>query len=127
MWNGFRDALGVTEQNACPEVTALVEGTMKLFSSRASAIGALYAFEAQQPSTARSKLDGLREHYDLGRAGEAYFALHADDYGEKEMLSREAMRLGAEERSEAIAACEKTCRAMWRALDGVLGARTTCN
>ena len=33
----------------------------------------LYAFEAQQPNTSQSKLDGLKEHYNVGEKGEEYF------------------------------------------------------
>ncbi len=124
LWNQFETALAA-RPDACEEVDALVAETSKAFASRATAIGALYAFEAQQPATAKSKLDGLREHYDLGAAGEAYFALHADDYGEKDTLGAEMMKLSSDDRAIAVAACERTCRAMWRALDGVYGAAGT--
>lgn len=121
LWNQFKNALAA-RADACAEVDALVAETSNAFASRATAIGALYAFEAQQPATSKSKLDGLRAHYDVGAAGEAYFALHADDYGERDTLGGEMMKLAPADRALAVAACERTCRAMWRALDGVYGA-----
>lgn len=125
LWGGFERALGA-RPGACPEVDALVAEAESSFASRAAAVGALYAFEAQQPHTAKSKLEGLRAHYDVGADGEAYFALHADDYGERELLRLELAKLGETERDEARRACERTCRAMWRALDGVFAAAEPC-
>jgi pyrroloquinoline-quinone synthase len=123
LWSQFKSALAA-RADRCEEVDALVSETSKAFASRATAIGALYAFEAQQPATSKSKLDGLREHYDVGAAGEAYFELHAGDYGERDMLVAEMMKLSADDGAIAVAACARTCRAMWRALDGVHGAES---
>ena len=121
LWGDFRDALDARE-DPCPEIDALIEDATKAFGSRAAAIGALYAFEAQQPKTAKSKLEGLREHYAVGEKGEAYFVLHADDYGEKGILAREMLKLSETDRAIALASCERTCKAMWNALTGVHGA-----
>ena len=119
LWeNGFKAALAA-KNDPCAEVDALVSEAKKNFGSRAAAIGALYAFEAQQPATAHSKLEGLREHYDVGEAGEAYFVLHANDYGEKTMLASEMQKLSDDDRAIALEACERTCVAMWNALSGI--------
>jgi pyrroloquinoline-quinone synthase len=123
LWDHFRAALGAKDE-PCIEVDALVAEAKKNFSARAPAIGALYAFEAQQPKTSKSKLLGLREHYDVGEAGESYFALHADDYGEKDMLASELQKLSEGDRAIALEACETTCQAMWNALSGLYPAQS---
>jgi pyrroloquinoline-quinone synthase len=127
LWASFRHALAEKTPEAgmlpsCPETAALVDGARASFTDTASALGALYAFEAQQPSTARSKLDGLVEHYGLPESALAYFRDHADDYGERELLRARLDGLDAAGLARATAACERTCRAMWSALDGVLAA-----
>ena len=99
----------------------LVAEAKKNFASRSSAIGALYAFEAQQPATSQSKLDGLREHYDVDLEAESYFVLHANDYGEKNLLAAEMEKLSDDDRAIALAACEHTCTAMWNTLTGLFG------
>jgi pyrroloquinoline-quinone synthase len=121
LWENFRDGLGATGEPACREAQHLVEEARASFWERAEAIGALYAFEAQQPATARSKLDGLRERYGITGEVAAYFATHADDYGEREMLREHFAALTEKERDAAARACERMCLAMWNALSGILG------
>ena len=53
-----------------------------MFTNRPQALGALYAFEHQQPATAKSKLAGLRKHYNLAPSAEVYFDIHQDDEDE---------------------------------------------
>jgi pyrroloquinoline-quinone synthase len=120
LWGRFRDAVGASTLPGCDEASALVREAESCFSNRVEAIGALHAFEAQQPSTARSKLDGLREHYALADESTEYFRVHADDYGERDRLHVLALDLSHEEYLAAAAACERTCQAMWGALDGVM-------
>jgi pyrroloquinoline-quinone synthase len=120
LWGRFRDAVGASTLPGCDEARALVRVAESCFSNRVETIGALHAFEAQQPSTARSKLDGLREHYALADESTEYFRVHADDYGERDRLQALALDLSHEEHLAAASACERTCQAMWGALDGVM-------
>jgi len=123
LWHCFRDALGVpepSERRPNLQAAALTAHAARVFSEPATALGALYAFEAQQPSTARSKLDGLRERYGLSADAAAYFRAHADDYGERDRLAARAEKLSRAELALARGACEQTCRAMWAALDGAM-------
>jgi pyrroloquinoline-quinone synthase len=122
LWEQFRAALGPSKDASCPEADALSDEARRSFGDPAAALGALYAFEAQQPSTAQSKLDGLLEHYALGDEALAYFRHHASDYGERELLGKKLEGLAEGSLSSARAACERTCRAMWTALDGILSA-----
>ncbi len=121
LWVRFRDALGPLSQPLCPEAKALVDASRDAFADPAGSVGALYAFESQQPSTARSKLDGLREHYAIPEHATAYFRIHAGDYGEREHLRQLAARLSASDGVRARFSCERMCKAMWSALDGIMG------
>ena len=120
LWDDFRCALGAPEADPCEQARALESESRRAFSDPVGALGALYAFEAQQPRTARSKLDGLIEHYALPESALAYFRAHADDYGEKERLASRTTELDAAGLARAEASCEAVARAMWSALDGVL-------
>jgi pyrroloquinoline-quinone synthase len=123
LWDDFRAGLGGPELpiHGGHQAQFLAAYAQRAFADPVTAIGALYAFEAQQPRTARSKLDGLVQHYALPEAATAYFRAHADDYGEKDQLSLRAAALRPDELLCAEDACERTCRAMWGALDGVMG------
>jgi pyrroloquinoline-quinone synthase len=121
LWDVFRSEVeeaGTTIPSE--EARRLVSEARRAFSDPVTAVGALYAFEAQQPKTAKSKLDGLVEHYELPEAALAYFRAHADDYGEKSSLSARAATLDAAGLARAECACESVARAMWSALDGVM-------
>jgi pyrroloquinoline-quinone synthase len=102
-------------------VAKLVETSRDVFADRATALGGLYAFEAQQPDTARSKLKGLREHYkELPESCGKYFELHLEDYDEPALLAREMDSLtGDAEQEQVLDACEKMCRGLYDALTGI--------
>jgi pyrroloquinoline-quinone synthase len=125
LWDEFREALGPAGEPSCPEAKKLVDEMHGSFADPVEALGALYAFEAQQPSTARSKLDGLRAHatrYAVPEDKAAYFRIHAEDYGERELLRGLFLaRLTPTEHARAARACERACKAMWSALDGIMG------
>lgn len=110
----------VTSPRIAP-VARLVETSRELFAERATALGGLYAFEAQQPETARSKLKGLREHYlQLPQSCGEYFELHLDDYDEPALLAGEIDSLtGDVEHERVLDACEKMCRGLYDALTGI--------
>ena len=51
MWADFADGLDtVVSEAQIPQVKTLLETADELFSEPATALGALYAFEAQQPA-----------------------------------------------------------------------------
>lgn len=103
-----------------PEVAALIEAEGELFAEKASAMGALYAFEAQQPFTAQSKLKGLKEHYpQLPEACGVYFEMHENDFDEPSMLAEGMAQLSDAEQALAVAACERMSCALWDALSGI--------
>ena len=119
MWANFQSSLGFETALILKSTEDLVEAATLAFSSPASAVGGLYAFEAQQPRTSRSKLDGLRAYYGVGAVGEEYFVVHADDVHEIEELRKHVLELSEDEFEMTSTACENVCSAMWRALDGL--------
>ncbi len=96
---------------------ALVATAHDLFADRVSALGALYAFESQQPYTAQSKLKGLREHYrQLPECCGEYFRLHEDDFDEPALLAARMNALPPAELERAVAACERLSQGLHDAL-----------
>ena len=110
IWNDtFAAALGtfVSDPNI-EEVDHLVNTAKELFQTPAGAMGALYAFESQQPRTAASKLKGLTEHYqELPERCGRYFELHSGDYDEVSCLRESMATLNDPARAEALAACRR--------------------
>jgi pyrroloquinoline-quinone synthase len=122
LWDAFATALQTTvsARNEVNEVKALVETAKALFATPASAIGALYAFEKQQPATAASKLEGLDTHYKtLPEGVRPYFEAHLDDTHEAALLAKKMAGFTAEERKQCEEACTTMSKAMWDALSGV--------
>jgi pyrroloquinoline-quinone synthase len=120
MWDDFSAALG-TADNEMPvsEARQLAATARQLFSRSASALGAMYAFEAQQPATAKSKLDGLKTHYTLPKEVEPYFEVHSANWHESQKLLRQINALPAGEQAQAVEACEQMARSLWEALTGI--------
>lgn len=122
-WDAFAEALGTRVAAPTISQTKVMDGHLNdLFSQPASALGALYAFEAQQPETAASKLMGLRQHYQLPAATELYFESHADDDHEAEKILDMLESLAPAGREQALGACETMAEDLWNVLSGVLEA-----
>ena len=120
MWTDFTAALGsFTADASLPATSNLVATSRTLFAARASALGAMYAFEAQQPATAQSKLDGLKTLYKLPQGVEPYFEVHAKNQHESEKILRMLESLPANEQAEALAACDTMAQSLWDALTGI--------
>lgn len=120
MWTDFTAALGSFTADASLQQTSnLVATSRTLFAARASALGAMYAFEGQQPATAQSKLDGLKTHYKLPQGVEPYFEVHAKNWHESEKILKMIESLPENEQAEALAACEKMAQSLWDALTGI--------
>jgi len=123
LWEKFADSI-------CPQMMAarlkpsiqLLWETEDNFKRYASALGALYAFEAQQPATAASKLEGLRKHYGHWKVNEEYFIAHANDHAEPEILERKISELDKHEHEIARASCAATCNALWEGLTAIMDA-----
>ncbi|MBX3111560.1 MAG: hypothetical protein KF857_06080 [Fimbriimonadaceae bacterium] len=120
LWGDFRYELGLTAESRRPQTDVLVNAATRYFSQPAEALGALYAFEAQQPKTSEAKLSGLVAHYpEITDKGREYFRIHAADFAEPEMLREKMAAMSDEDFARAKSACTVVCAAMWSALDGV--------
>ena len=120
LWDAFARALQTAVGEAeVPEVRALVDLASRQFAEPASAAGALYAFERQQPATATSKLEGLRAFYSLGPEAERYFDEHTRNQHEAEKLAARIDGMDADGRARAAAACRDMSEALWDALTGL--------
>jgi pyrroloquinoline-quinone synthase len=121
LWTRFRGALGATSEMSRPQSRTLLAVGENAFASAPEALGALYSFEVQQPKTASSKLDGLREHYagTVDAEAQQYFVEHAVETDEPAMLAARIEALSDGEFARAKTACALFSAAAWGALDGV--------
>lgn len=120
LWQQFASGLDTHIGEAqLPGVVELVAKSERLFATPAAALGGLYAFEAQQPATAASKLDGLRKHYSLPASAEPYFVAHSSNQHESAKLLDLIAALPAAEREAALQGCEEMSEALWNALTDI--------
>ena len=121
LWKNFAGSLEAKNLEATiSQVDELVGSVKNCFGSYAGALGALYAFEAQQPAAATSKLEGLKKHYSNWHADETYFTIHRSDFEEPALLEQKINSLSKEEKLVAALACEQTCSLLWNALTGIM-------
>lgn len=126
LWKQFAASLGNTEVGAeLPEVKSLVQKCDEAYNGYATALGALYAFENQQPHTSASKLEGLRTHYTELKADEVYFEVHVDDLEEPALLRQKMAELSEVELQQALDSCEVVAKELWNALSGIMHASGT--
>jgi pyrroloquinoline-quinone synthase len=89
----------------------------------ASALAALYTYESRVPTIARTKADGLKQHYAADMATSHYFTLHqvADVYHAKVWRDAIEAELAAhpEETDAALDVAEATAAALWNTLSGI--------
>lgn len=120
LWEDFAEGLETSVGEAqIPQVKNLLATAQDLFATPATALGALYAFEAQQPDTAKSKLEGLKAFYNLPQTVEPYFEIHADNAHEVAKLLEQMNALPPADLNRALDACEQMSSALWDALSGI--------
>jgi pyrroloquinoline-quinone synthase len=137
LWLRFAESVGATRQSvleakpdaktsACvAEFTALARGPW------AAGLAALYAYEAQQPAVAKTKIEGLTKNYGLSspqalgffQVHEAVDAWHSA--AEMKILA-EQIRRQPELAGQIKAAVSRACDALNGLLDGVCEARGIC-
>ena len=130
MWLDFAEGMGadrgqVRERQPLPEVLDLIDKFRLVASegSTAEALAAFYAYESQIPRVAKSKADGLAEHYGADAKTRGYFTLHqfADvEHAQvwQELLSAE-VAAHPEQAPRALEAAENAAQALWQVLDGM--------
>ncbi len=123
LWDSFAGELDTRVTGAeTADMAALIRTAEELFSSPVSAMGAMYAFEVQQPETATTKLEGLRKYYPVSAEGEDYFKEHAVNHHESEKLLAGMADLSREDQENAVRACGEMSKALWDALEGIYDA-----
>src|SRR5579871_3791361 len=128
LWRDFAGSLGVSEEDitCCPSLPgtqAVVETFREIVGDRpvAEAVAALYAYEAQVPEIATTKIEGLKSFYGINAPKAlAYFAVHE----EADKAHRAAWRGWLEEHAsgndeEILATTHRALDALWGALDAV--------
>lgn len=131
LWRDFAAAVGVSEETLwtivpLPGVRRLLDTYWQICASRplAEAVAALYAYEAQVPEIATSKIEGLRRHYGVDTSGGlAYFRVHE----EADRMHRAAWRGWLENESgkrgingeQILATTREALSALWGALDAI--------
>lgn len=123
LWGRFARAIGteVSVEPVAEGMQTLLDEARAAFRSgkRAAVVGALYAFEVQQPATAATKRVGLDTHYDYPADAKVYFDVHADEYEEAEMLLQDEAAATVTNHDAIVESCERVSRALWDALSSV--------
>jgi pyrroloquinoline-quinone synthase len=126
LWLKFAAAVGSDELKVTTTPpTAETRRCVHAFSTAADrspsfALGMIYGYESQTPSVAKTKIEGLRDHYGIDGDGAEYFELHGniDVTHASELAEAIAMTSdGSIEEAEAGAAMG--AEAIWVLLDGV--------
>ncbi|HEX4581047.1 MAG TPA: CADD family putative folate metabolism protein [Acidobacteriaceae bacterium] len=129
LWMDFAAGMGadsaaVRARTVQPETAALIghfRGAMQ--ASPASALASLYTYESRVPAIARTKAEGLKQHYGADTATARYFTLHqtADVHHANVWRAAIQAELAAhpEDADAALDAAEKTAAALWNTLSGV--------
>ena len=133
LWLRFGEAVGARREEVLgaeplPETGELVRTYRGITKEGpfVRGIAALYAYEAQIPGVAATKLDGLKRFYGIdGGRGVEHFERHGTldvkhSAFAREMVAKYATGLEAEE--AAVSAADEASRALWGFLDGVHGA-----
>jgi len=131
LWRDFACTLGVGEDDitsspSLPGTQNVVHTFRHICANRSliEAVAALYAYEAQVPEIATSKIDGLKRFYGISEAkGIAYFSVHQ----EADKAHRAAWRRWLAENAPAnrakeeqiLASTHEALNALWGALDAV--------
>ncbi len=128
LWRHFGQSLGVSDASMeaarpLPGIAALLDTFDEVAAqgSKAQAVAAFYAYEAQVPEIATQKISGLRSFYDISEPRAlAYFAVHQ----EADVRHRAAWREWLVKQNDAdtvsvLCAAERSLKALWGALDAV--------
>jgi len=133
LWMDFARGMGADESTVRSReigspTRALIEhyrGAMA--KTPAEALAALYAYESRVPAIAKTKAEGLEQHYSTDAATRRYFTLHttADVHHARvwqDLLSAE-LAAHPEQSEAALQAAEKAASALWTTLDGIEAGR----
>jgi len=128
LWRDFAEAVGVSEDDitscpALPGAQAVVETFREIVGDRsvAEAVAALYAYEAQVPEIATTKMVGLKKFYGVNSPeGLAYFEVHEEaDKAHRAAWRNWLLEHAAGNDDEILATTHEALDALWGLLDAV--------
>jgi pyrroloquinoline-quinone synthase len=129
LWMDFATGMGANSadirgRQLQPETVALIAHFRDAMQAPpASALASLYAYESRVPAIARTKAEGLKQHYSADQATARYFTLHQTADVHHAKVWRNAMEtelsVHPEEADAALDAAEATAAALWRTLSGI--------
>ena len=132
LWLDFLEGMGGSRNTGAanvPEIKELISSFHAIAREGApeEALASFYAYESQVPRVAAEKARGLREMYGADPKTTGYFTLHttADVYHSNVWRNqlKDAIERNPAAEERALAAAEKTAKALWSALDGIEAAR----
>jgi pyrroloquinoline-quinone synthase len=136
LWRDFAAALGVSDEDmassaSLPGTQNVVHTFRHICSERtvAEAVAALYAYEAQIPEVATTKIDGLNRFYGINDAkGTAYFVVHEEADKAHRAAWRNWLAENASGNEEQIlASTNEALSALWGLLDAIHTAKSAAS
>jgi pyrroloquinoline-quinone synthase len=133
LWRDFAGAVGVSEDlvtssPSLPGTQHVVQKFREICATRsvAEAVAALYAYEAQVPEIATTKIDGLKKFYGITEPkGLAYFKVHEEADKEHRAAWRGWLEANAKgNEAEILKSTNEALDALWGALSAV---HTNCS
>jgi pyrroloquinoline-quinone synthase len=117
------DSVAVRGRTLQPETTALIAHFRSAMQDSASALASLYTYESGVPAIARTKAEGLKQHYGADTDTARYFTLHqtADVHHAKVWRIAMEAELTAhpQDADVALDAAEATAAGLWNTLSGI--------
>ena len=132
LWLRFAEGLGVSrgeiqQPPLLPTTSNLVEGYFDLVKTDyTTGLGALYAYERQTPQVSESKIQGLKNHYNItDEKTLQFFTVHkeADEWHTEEIAGL-IEKLGPNEQEKVKQGAEKGAKLLWSFLDGMMNVHT---
>jgi len=133
LWMDFARGMGADEaevrsRELAPETQTLIDHFREAMRHcPAAALAALYAYESRVPAIAKTKAEGLMEHYGADAATRRYFTVHTTADVHHSRVWRDALTAELathpENTEAALKAAEDAARALWNTLDGIEASR----
>ncbi|MGZ4822838.1 MAG: CADD family putative folate metabolism protein [Terriglobales bacterium] len=138
LWLDFAEGMGgerdaVRQREPMREIQELVSTFRDLaqHAGTAECLAAFYAYESQVPRIAAAKASGLEQHYAADARTVGYFHLHRTADVRHSRVWRRLLEAELQENPglapDVLAAGERACAALWRALDGIDRQRHACS